>query len=459
MSAGVPFSRILIANRGEIAIRIMRACRELGIHTIALYSDVDKEALHVRYADEAHPIGGTSARESYLDIDKVLTIARQTRADAIHPGYGFLSENPVFAEVCADRGIVFIGPTAEALHSVGNKIAARHTAQKCGVPVVPGSIAGLNGHTEAAAIADTIGYPVLLKAAAGGGGKGMRTARTEAELRQSLEVAAREADHAFGDPSLYIEKLVDPARHVEVQLLADHFGNVIHLGERDCSIQRRFQKVIEESPSPAVSEDLRRRITTAAIQVAKAIGYRNAGTIEFLVDGDNFYFIEVNARLQVEHPVTEMVTGMDLVEEQILIAGGVPLRFKQEDISFQGSALQARIYAENPLYNFMPCPGFVSTVTEPSGPGIRIDSGVVAGSTVPIEYDGLLAKLVVWGRTRSKAIARMRGALRDYEVSGVYTTIPFKRYVLECPAFQSGNYDTGFVATIMDDWKRSCSRT
>ena len=459
MSAGVPFSRILIANRGEIAIRIMRACRELGIHTIALYSDVDKEALHVRYADEAHPIGGASARESYLDIDKVLTIARQTRADAIHPGYGFLSENPVFAEVCADRGIVFIGPTAEALHSVGNKIAARHTAQKCGVPVVPGSIAGLNGHTEAAAIADTIGYPVLLKAAAGGGGKGMRTARTEAELRQSLEVAAREADHAFGDPSLYIEKLVDPARHVEVQLLADHFGNVIHLGERDCSIQRRFQKVIEESPSPAVSEDLRRRITTAAIQVAKAIGYRNAGTIEFLVDGDNFYFIEVNARLQVEHPVTEMVTGMDLVEEQILIAGGVPLRFKQEDISFQGSALQARIYAENPLYNFMPCPGFVSTVTEPSGPGIRIDSGVVAGSTVPIEYDGLLAKLVVWGRTRSKAIARMRGALRDYEVSGVYTTIPFKRYVLECTAFQSGNYDTGFVATIMDDWKRSCSRT
>ncbi len=451
----MPFNRILIANRGEIAIRIMRACRELRIHTIALYSDVDREALHVRYADEAHAIGGASARESYLDIDKVLTVALKTRADAIHPGYGFLSENPAFAEACAGRGIVFIGPTTEALHSVGNKIAARHTAQKCGVPVVPGSIAGLNGHTEAAAIADTIGYPVLLKAAAGGGGKGMRTARTGEELRQLLDVAAREADHAFGDPSLYIEKLVDPARHVEVQLLADHFGNVIHLGERDCSIQRRFQKVIEESPSPAVNDDLRRRITEAAICVAKAIGYRNAGTIEFLVDGDNFYFIEVNARLQVEHPITEMVTGMDLVEEQILIAGGLPLRFKQEDITFHGSALQARIYAENPLYNFMPSPGCVTRVTEPSGPGIRIDSGVVSGSMVPIEYDGLLAKLVVWGRTRPKAIARMKGALRDYEVSGVHTTIPFKRYVLECPAFQSGIYDTGFVATIMDDWKRS----
>jgi len=459
MPAGMPFSRILIANRGEIAIRIIRACRELGIHTIALYSDVDRQALHVGFADEAHSIGGASARESYLDVDKVLTVAAQTRAEAIHPGYGFLSENPAFAEACENRGVVFIGPTAESLHSVGNKIAARRTAQSCGVPVVPGSIASLNGHTEATAIAKTIGYPVLLKAAAGGGGKGMRTATTEAELRQALDVAAREADHAFGDSSLYIEKYVDPARHVEVQLLADHFGNVVHLGERDCSIQRRFQKVIEESPSPAVSDDLRRHITSAAIAIAKAIGYRNAGTVEFLVDGDRFYFIEVNARLQVEHPVTEMVTGIDLVKEQILIAGGLPLRLKQADVSFQGASLQARIYAENPLYNFMPSPGVIGELAEPSGPRIRIDSGIAAGSAVPIEYDGLLAKLVVWGSTRSEAIARMRQALEGYDVSGVHTTIPFKRYVLEHPAFQSGNYDTGFVSSIIEDWKRSCRRT
>ncbi len=459
MSSGVPFSRILIANRGEIAIRIMRACHEMGIRSIAVFSDVDKDALHVGYADEAHLIGGVSARESYLDIDKILSVALQTGAGAIHPGYGFLSENPAFAEACQNRGIVFIGPTAGALRSVGNKIAARHTAQRCGVPVVPGSIAGLNGHTEAAAIAETIGYPVLLKAAAGGGGKGMRTACSKAELRQALDVAAREADHAFGDPSLYVEKLVDPARHVEVQLLADHFGNVVHLGERDCSIQRRFQKVIEESPSPAVNGDLRNRITAAAITLAKAIGYRNAGTVEFLVDGDRFYFIEVNARLQVEHPVTEMVTGVDLVKEQILVAGGLLLRFRQEDVLFRGAALQARIYAENPAYNFLPSPGIVSAVTEPSGPGIRIDSGITTGSAVPVEYDGLLSKLVSWGSTRPEAIDRMKRALDDYGVYGVHTTIPFKRYVLECPAFQSGHYDTGFVASVIQDWKRSCSRT
>lgn len=459
MPTGVPFNRVLVANRGEIAIRIMRACREMGIRSIAVHSDVDEAALHVRYADEAHLIGGASARESYLDVDKILTVAVQRGAQAIHPGYGFLSENPVFAEACENRGIVFIGPTAEALRSVGNKIAARHTAQRCGVPVVPGSIAGLNGHTEAAAIAETIGYPVLLKAAAGGGGKGMRTAHTEAELRQALDVAAREADHAFGDPSLYIEKFVDPTRHVEVQLLADHFDNVVHLGERDCSIQRRFQKVIEESPSPAVNDDLRSRITTAAITLAKAIGYRNAGTVEFLVDGDRFYFIEVNARLQVEHPVTEMVTGIDLVKEQILVAGGLPLRFRQEEVEFRGAALQARIYAENPAYNFLPSPGIVSHLTEPSGEGIRIDSGIATGSEVPIEYDGLLSKLVAWGSTRAEAIARMKRALEDYEVCGVHTTIPFKRYVLECPAFQSGQYDTGFVASVIQDWKRSCSRT
>jgi acetyl-CoA carboxylase, biotin carboxylase subunit len=454
MPSAVPFDRILIANRGEIAVRIMRACREMGIRTIAVYSAADSDALHVRCADEAHPIGGASPRESYLSIDKILSMAVQTKAEAIHPGYGFLSENPVFAEACHDRGIVFIGPTAGVLRSVGNKIAARHSAERCGVPVVPGSIASLNGHTEAAEIARTIGYPVLLKAAAGGGGKGMRMAHDEAELRQALEVAAREADRAFGDPSLYVEKLVDPARHVEVQLLCDSFGNVVHLGERDCSIQRRFQKVIEESPSPAVSDDLRSRITTAAITLAKAIGYRNAGTVEFLVEGDRFYFIEVNARLQVEHPVTEMVTGVDLVKEQIMVAGGSHLSITQEEVVCRGAALQARIYAENPDRNFLPSPGVISSVIEPSGPGIRIDSGIEKGSTVPIEYDGLLSKLVVWGNTRAEAVARMRQALQEYEISGVHTTLPFKKYVLECREFQSGQYDTGFVASVMKDWKR-----
>jgi len=459
MTDGAPFKKILIANRGEIAVRIIRACREMGIGTVAVYSEADRDALHVRCADEAHPIGGSPPSESYLNIERILAVARQTKAEAIHPGYGFLSENPAFAEACQDQELVFIGPTAAALRAVGNKTSARQAAQASGVPIVPGSIASLNGHAEAAAVAKTVGYPVLLKAAAGGGGKGMRTAYSEDELKQAVGVAAREANRAFGDPSLYIEKLVDPACHVEVQLLADNFGNIVHLGERDCSIQRRFQKIIEESPSPAVDDNLRERITKAAIKVAQAVGYRNAGTVEFLVDGKNFYFMEVNARLQVEHPVTEMVTGIDIVKEQILIAAGKPLRFRQEDVAFRGAALQCRIYAENPAYNFMPSPGTIHAIREPVGSGIRIDSGIVPGSTVPMEYDGLLAKLIVWGNTRAEAISRMKRALDEYEIVGVHTTIPFKRYVMDTELFRSGQFDTSFIGHVLQDWKDSRRKT
>lgn len=459
MTNGVPFKKILIANRGEISVRIIRACREMGIGTVAVYSEADRDALHIRCADEAHSIGGSPPRESYLNIERILAVAQQAKAEAIHPGYGFLSENPAFADACQDQGLVFIGPTAAALRAVGNKTSARQAARASGVPIVPGSIASLNGHGEAAAVAKTVGYPVLLKASAGGGGKGMRIAYNEDELRQAVDVAAREANRAFGDPSLYIEKLVDPARHVEIQLLADNFGNIVHLGERDCSIQRRFQKIIEESPSPAVDDGLRDRITKAAIKVAQAVGYRNAGTVEFLVDGKNFYFIEVNARLQVEHPVTELVTGIDIVKEQIFLAAGAPLRFRQDDIVFRGAALQCRIYAENPSRNFMPSPGIIHAIREPIGSGIRIDSGVMAGSAVPMEYDGLLAKLVTWGNTRTQVINRMKRALDEYQIVGINTTIPFKRHVMDTELFRSGQFDTNFINHILEDWKDSCRRT
>ncbi len=458
MTDSPPFKKILIANRGEIAVRIIRACREMGIDSVAVYSDIDRDALHVRCADEAYPIGSSSPGESYLNIEKILAVAQQAKAEAIHPGYGFLSENPRFAEACLERGFVFIGPGAEALRAVGNKVSARQTAQACGVPVVPGSIASLNGHGEAAEIAKTVGYPVLLKAAAGGGGKGMRIARDEKELRLAIELAAKEAKSAFGDPTLYVEKQVNSARHVEVQLLADSFGNIVHLGERDCTIQRRFQKVIEESPSPAVDDELRGLLTGAAIKVAQAVGYRNAGTVEFLVDGRDFYFIEVNARLQVEHPVTEMVTGIDIVKEQIHIAAGKPLSLRQSNVTMRGAALQCRIYAENPAYNFMPSPGKIQTIREPAIPHIRIDSGVMDGSLIPMEYDGLLAKLVAWGSTRTEAINRMKQALDEYVITGVHTTVPFKRYVMDTELFRSGEFDTGFISHILQDWKDSRSK-
>jgi len=450
-----PIKKILIANRGEIAVRIIRTCRQMGIATVAVYSEADRDALHVRCADEAYLIGGSPARESYLNIERILAVAKLTMAEAIHPGYGFLSENTTFAEACYNQGLILIGPSAEALHAVGNKISARQAAQACGVPVVPGSIARLNGHGDAAAIASTIGYPIVLKAIAGGGGKGMRIVYGEDELRQAIGVAAREAERTFGNSSLYIEKLVEPARHVEVQLLADNFGNIIHLGERDCSIQRRFQKVIEESPSPAVDENLRDCMTSAAIKVAQAVGYRNAGTVEFLVDGGIFYFIEMNARLQVEHSVTEMVTGIDIVKEQILIAAGLPLRLRQDDIAMSGAAIQCRIYAENPANNFMPSPGTVQTFREPRGPDIRVDSGVTADSVVPMEYDGLLAKLVTWGKTRNEAINRMKQALDEFEITGIHTTIPFKRYVMDTELFRSGQFDTGFISRVAADYAQN----
>jgi acetyl-CoA carboxylase biotin carboxylase subunit len=448
----VPFKRILIANRGEIAVRVIRACREMGIVSIAVYSEADSDALHVHLADEAYPIGGSPPKESYLNIERILSVARQAKAEAIHPGYGFLSENPAFAEACEDRGLVFIGPTPAALCAVGSKTAARRAAQAAGVPIVPGSVARLNGHDDAVAVARTVGYPVLLKAVAGGGGKGMRIAHSEDELWRALMEASGEAGTSFGDSSLYVEKLVRAARHVEVQLLADNYGNIVHLGERDCSIQRRYQKVIEESPSPAVDDFLREHLTSAAIKVAQAVGYRNAGTVEFLVDGKDFYFIEVNARLQVEHPVTEMVTGIDIVKEQICIAAGQPLRFRQGDIVFRGAAIQCRIYAEDPAANFTPSPGTVLAIREPRAFGVRVDSGIRAGSTIPLEYDGLLAKLVVWGDTRAEAIRRMKRALDEYQILGICTTIPFKRFVIDSQLFSSGQFDTNFIDCIWDEW-------
>lgn len=454
MRSAAPFKKILIANRGEIAVRVIRACREMGIVSVAVYSEADRDALHVHLADEAHLIGGSDPKESYLNIERILAAARLAEADAIHPGYGFLSENPAFAEACENQGIVFIGPPSGVLRAVGNKIAARRAIQASGVPIIPGSIARLNGHNEATAIAQAVGYPILVKAAAGGGGKGMRIVRSEDELERAVDEATGEANRTFADPSIYVEKLMEPARHVEVQLLADGYGNVVHLGERDCSIQRRYQKVIEESPSPAVDADLRGRLTRAAIKICEAVGYRNAGTAEFLVSGQEFYFMEVNARLQVEHPVTEMVTGVDMVKEQILVAMGEPLHFRQDDVTFKGSAIQCRIYAEDPSHYFMPSPGTVYVIREPGGPGIRVDSGIQPGGTIPTEYDGLLSKLIAWGSTRSEAIARMNRALDEYYVSGVTTTIPFKRFVMNNDLFVRGQYDTGFIARVWEEWTR-----
>ncbi|MBI4300220.1 MAG: acetyl-CoA carboxylase biotin carboxylase subunit [Chloroflexi bacterium] len=452
MRPSAPFKRVLIANRGEIAVRIIRACREMGIIAAAVYSDADRDALHVQLADEIYPLGPSSPEESYLNAEKVLAIARRAGADAIHPGYGFLSENPAFADACSAQGIVFIGPSADNLRSVGNKVAARQVAQETGVPIVPGSVANLNGRGEAAAIARAVGYPVLLKAAAGGGGKGMRIAHNEEVLEHAISEAAGEARRAFGNPSIYVEKLVRAPRHIEVQLLADNYGNIVHLGERDCSIQRRYQKIVEESPSPGVDAEMRQRITEAAIRMARGVSYRNIGTVEFLVDGSNFYFLEVNPRLQVEHPVTEFVTSVDIVKEQILIAAGERLRLRQEDIVSRGHSIQCRIYAENPFENFIPASGVVQAIRHPGGPSVRIDSGVQDGSSIPMEYDGLLSKVVVWGKDRDEAIARMSRALDEYKILGVFTTIPFKRFVVKTDLFASGRFDTHFISNVWADW-------
>jgi acetyl-CoA carboxylase biotin carboxylase subunit len=439
--------KVLIANRGEIAVRIIRACRELGIETVAVYSEADRRALHVRYADEAYLLGPAPARESYLRTDKIIEIARKSGADAIHPGYGFLAEREDFAAMCAEEGIIFIGPKPSAIAAMGDKAEARATVIKAGVPVVPGTEdVGNMRDEDLLAIAPKIGFPVLIKATAGGGGKGMREVKSLEEMPTLLASARREAESAFGDGNVYLEKLVEGARHIEFQILADMHGNVLHLNERECSIQRRHQKLVEESPSIFLDDELRAKMGAVAVKAAQAVGYINAGTIEFLVDKErNFYFLEMNTRLQVEHPVTEMVTGIDLVKEQIRIARGRPLLFKQEDVTINGAAIECRINAEDPYNGFIPSTGKIETTILPTGPGIRIDSGVYAGFEVTPYYDPMIAKLIVWGETRGAAILRMRRALEEYRIIGVRTNIPFHQTLMDSHRFMGGQYDTRFV--------------
>ncbi|HIQ05938.1 MAG TPA: acetyl-CoA carboxylase biotin carboxylase subunit [Anaerolineae bacterium] len=439
------FRKILVANRGEIAVRVLRACEERGLSTVAVYSEVDRSALHVRYANEAYCIGPAPAQESYLCIDKIIDVARRSGAEAIHPGYGFLAENPAFAAACVDAGIAFVGPSAETIAAVGDKLAARRTMQAEGIPVVPGTEIELRD-AEVVTVAERLGYPVFIKAAAGGGGKGMRLVHGPEELPSALASARREALSAFGNGTLYLEKAIRDARHVEIQILADAHGHMIHLGERECSIQRRHQKLIEESPSVAVDADLRARMGEVALRAARAVNYVNAGTVEFLLDRDgNFYFLEMNTRLQVEHPVTEMVTGVDIVKEQLAIASGRRLRWRQEDISMKGWAIECRISAEDPFNNFLPSSGRVAHLYEPTGPGVRVESGIYEGFDVSLYYDPLVAKLIVWGETRAEAILRMRRALREYRIGGIKTTIPFHQQIMDSTQFIWGTFDTSFL--------------
>ncbi len=454
------FRKVLVANRGEIAVRVIRALRELGISSVAAYSDADRGSLAVQLADEAVHVGPSPSSESYLRIDRIVDAASRHGAEAIHPGYGFLSENADFADACAAAGIVFIGPPADAIRKLGSKTAARQLAIAAGAPVVPGTERALSGWEEARSAANALGYPVLLKASAGGGGKGMRRVDRESELQSALRDAASEAGRAFGNSEVYVEKLVERPRHIEIQILGDHHGNLIHLGERECSIQRRHQKVIEECPSPFMAShpDLRQKMGQAAVGVARAAGYVNAGTVEFLVDQDaNFYFLEVNTRLQVEHPVTELATGLDLVEWQLKIASGEELTLKQEHVAWRGSAIECRIYAEDPDHDFMPAPGTITRLSEPSGPGIRLDSGIFEGWQVPLEYDPLLAKLAVWGSTREIAINRLDRALSEYVLTGVRNNIAFFREVLADVEFRKGNLSTSFLELFFKHRKKTDS--
>jgi acetyl-CoA carboxylase biotin carboxylase subunit len=439
------FKKVLVANRGEIAVRILRACEERGLHTVAVYSEADRNALHVRYADEAYLIGPPPSSESYLRIDKIIDVVKRSGADAVHPGYGFLAENDDFAQACVDEGIAFIGPPPEAMRLMGDKVTARRTMMAAGVPVVPGSAEGLRDE-QISVEAERIGFPVLIKASAGGGGKGMRVVRAADQLASALGAARREAQAAFGDDTVYLEKLIERPRHIEIQVLADGFGNVIHLGERECSIQRRHQKLIEESPSVAVSEELRARMGEVAVRATRAANYVNAGTLEFLLDqqGD-FYFLEMNTRLQVEHPVTEMVTGVDIVKEMLAIASGRRLRWKQEDIRHKGWAIECRITAEDPINNFMPSGGKVTTLQEPTGPGVRVESGIYEGFAVSLYYDPMIAKLIVWGENRAEAILRMRRALNEYRIGGLTTSIPFHQQMMNSTQFMWGAFDTNFL--------------
>ena len=439
------FKKLLVANRGEIAVRIMRTCRDMGITSVAVYSEADKTSLHTRYADEAYCIGPAAAAESYLDAAKIIATARDCGADAVHPGYGFLSERAEFGRACAAAGLVFIGPSPETLLQLGDKVEARRIADRAGVPSVPGS-AGRVSPSEALSLAPQIGYPLLIKAAAGGGGKGIRLVEDAAALEESLRVAAQEAQASFADDGLYLERYLDPVRHIEVQVLADGHGGIVHLGERECSVQRRSQKVVEESPSVAVDATLRERLGAAAVAIAREAGYQNAGTVEFLLDETGaFYFIEANARLQVEHPVTELVSGIDLVREQLRIAAGEPLGYTQEDIQLRGWAIECRVTAEDADNGFMPSLGVVEHVSEPSGPGVRVDSSLFDGYEVGPHYDSLLSKLIVSGSDRDQALSRLRRALDEYQILGVKTTLPFHRRLADDPSFIAGDIDTRFL--------------
>jgi acetyl-CoA carboxylase biotin carboxylase subunit len=446
------FKKILIANRGEIAVRVIRACHEMGIAAVAVYSDVDRASLHVRKADEAYPIGAPPASESYLNFAKILDVAQRSGAEAIHPGYGFLSENAKFARACAEAGVKFIGPTAAAMEAMGSKTRARQAMERAGIPFVPGTAHGLESFERAEQVAARIGYPIMLKAAAGGGGKGMRLVQAPQDLRSALEAARSEAERSFGDGEVYIEKAIVNPRHIEMQILADEHGNTVYLGERECSLQRRHQKVIEEAPSPIVDPEMRRRMGEVAVRVAQTAGYTNAGTVEFLVDQQkDFYFLEMNTRLQVEHPVTELTTGLDLVHLQIRTAAGERLPFTQNGVNFRGHAIECRIYAEDPDNNYFPSPGKITLLLAPSGPGIRRDSGMYEGWTVPMEYDPLLAKLIGYGADREQAISRLTRALSEYFVGGIKTNISLFRRILRHPDFRAAKLDTGFLDRMLQE--------
>ena len=443
------FEKVLVANRGEIALRVVRACQELGVAAVAVYSDADESALHVRHADEAVRIGPPPAGKSYLNVEALIDAAKETGAEAVHPGYGFLAENAAFAAACREAGLTFVGPSAEVIEKLGNKSAARRLAREAKVPVVPGSD-DASSADEAAQTAGGIGYPIMVKAAAGGGGRGIRVAEDEDELRKAVQVARREAEAAFGDGALYLEKLLVAPRHVEVQVMGDHEGNVIHLYERECSMQRRRQKVLEEAPSPGISPGVREKMTEAAVRLAREAGYANAGTVEFLVEDEEFYFIEMNTRIQVEHPVTEMLTGVDLVKEQIRISAGDPVSLEQEDVLMVGHAIEFRINAEDPDQDFMPSPGEISWLEVPGGPGVRVDSAIYQGYQIPPFYDSMVGKLIVWALTREEAISRARRALREYCLEGIKTTIPLHLRLLKGEAFRSGEYHTGYLEELLN---------
>ena len=444
------FNKILIANRGEIALRIIRACKEMGIKTVIAYSQADEDSLPVRLADQAVCIGSAPSSASYLLIERIISVGEICDVDAIHPGYGFLSENAHFAEVCKSCNITFIGPGAEQMRAMGDKSNARETMRKAGVPVTPGSHGVINTEEEALKEAHALKYPVIVKASAGGGGRGMRIAHNDPSLIQGFHAAKTEAERAFGDGEVYIEKYIENPRHIEVQILADSYGNVLHLGERDCSLQRRHQKLIEESPSPALSASLRKKMGEAAVKAAKAAKYVSAGTIEFLLGpNDQFYFMEMNTRVQVEHPVTEMITGVDIIKEQIRIAAGEKLSLTQKNVEFRGHAIECRINAENPYNNFSPCPGRIEFYNAPGGPGVRVDSHAYNGYRIPPQYDSMIGKLIVHGDTRAEAIAKCRRALSEYFIEGVKTTIPFEQFIIDTREFIEGHYDTGFIERLI----------